>query len=251
MNWKVLDALDTKHSAINALLIVELESRRVVMANTLALKYFAGQDDQISLQKTLGRDINLQDLFLSVQEDLSHNVVTLMEDSVVEGKTGDDLECDISFTYATPEKKHIFMKIHPIINNKPYYLENFIATRKRPAFALNIHENLTVTHGNPLFYKAFACNKTSMKLRYKNYFGNLLSEENRQDYEAQIFAALDQAPMGKLDIPVQTAFGETLYFYYDTLRLRQVEDDFRNNLFCLLVGKDDNNETLTTPFDNS
>ncbi len=249
MNWKVLDALDTKYSAINAIMVVELSSRHVVMSNALAVEYFAGRDDIISLQRMLGRDTDLVDFFEMVQQTLDVEHIAVVDDVMAEGKTGDDLDCRITFTYATPSKKFLFMKLHPVVNNRPYYLEKFIETRKRPCFTLSLNENLSVNHGNPMFYKAFACNKTSMKLRYKNYFGNLLSEEFRQDYEAMIYQAVEEKPYGRLEIPVQTALGEALWFYYDTTRLRQVESDFRNNLFCLLVQKNATHEQLSNPFD--
>lgn len=248
MNWNVLNELSTKHPAINAILVVEIASKRVVMANSLALQYFSRRDDVINLQRTLGLETDLNDLFESVVEDLGENSSTVMESATVEGKTGEDLECDITFTYAQPDKTHLFVKIHPIIDNKPYYLEKFVETRKRPSFTLNLNANLTVNHGNAKFYECFACNKTSMKLRYKNYFGNLLAEEYRQEYEAQIYAAVAESPVGKIDIPVQTAQGVTLWFYYDSLRLRQVEDDSSNNLFCMLISDDDTEETLNSPF---
>lgn len=249
MNWTVLDALNTKHNAINAIMVVELSTRRVVMSNALADEYFFSHNDVISLQKLFGRDTDLEDLFQSVAEAVDAENIAIVDDVTAEGKTGDDLDCRITFTYATPSKKFLFMKVHPVINNRPYYLEKFIETRKRPCFTLSLEENLTVNHGNPAFYKAFACNKTSMKLRYKNYFGNLLAEEFRQEYEALIFQAVDRSPQGRLEIPVQTAQGEALWFYYDTLRLRQVEEDFHKNLFCLLVRKEETHETLTNPFD--
>lgn len=249
MNWKVLDALETKHSAVNGIMVVEIANHSVVMANSLALQYFAGRNDVISLQKTLGRETNLDELFQSVEDDLGENLVTVMEDAVLEGKTGEELDCNISFTYANPDKKHFFVKVRPNIDNRPYFLGKFIESRKHPAFSLNLNANLTINHGNELFYRAFACNKTSMKLRYKNYFGNLLAEDLRQDYEGKIHAAVEESPMGKLEIPVQTAQGETLYFYYDSRRLRQVESDYRNNLFCLLVGKDAKHADLCKALD--
>lgn len=250
MNWSVLDALETKHSAINAILVVELDSLRVVMANTLALEYFARRDNNISLQRTLGADTNLKDLFQSVQDDLGEKLETVMEDATLERNIGDELECDLTFTYASPEKKHVFLKIHPNFDNRPYYLEKFIESRPRPAFTLNLNANLSINHGNAKFFQAFACNKTSMKLRYKNYFGNLLAEEFRSEYEALIFGGVNRAPYGRLEIPVQTAQGESLWFYYDTLRLRKLEEDFHNNLFCLLVNKEDTHEDLNNPFHN-
>ncbi len=249
MNWYALDALETKYSAINALLVVEVAQRRVVMSNSLALQYFSIRDNEISLQKTLGREMNLEDLFQSVKERLEEKIVTILENTEVESNDGDIFSCHISFTYATPKKNYMFIKIHPIFDNRPYYLEKFIESRSRPAFSLNINENLTINHGNNSFFQAFACNKASMKLRYKNYFGNLLSEENRQEYEGLIFESLKTTPVAKLDIPVRTAQGETLYFYYDSLRLQQVEDDYKNNLFCLLVREDETQEDLSNPFD--
>lgn len=249
MDWSVLDSLSTQHSGISAIMVVEIKTRRVVMSNTLGMQYFSGRDDIISIQKMFGRDTDMADLFQSVTDALDADQIAIVQDVTTEGRAGDEMECRITFTYATPSKKFFFMKVRPVVNNRPYYLEKFIESRKRPCFTLGLQENLTVRQGNPLFYKAFACNKTSMKLRYKNYFGNLLAEEFRQEYEAMIYEAVKGKPFGRLDIPVQTAQGEALWFYYDTTRLVQVEEDFNNNLFCLLVRKDDSQEDLINPFD--
>lgn len=251
MDWNNLDSLQKTYNAINAIIVVDIETRRAVMANDLALQYFSEKDDIISMQTVLGRDINIEAMFADIVTDLETNLHSVRENTTTVGAMGDDLECDLVFTYATPDKKQLFMKVHPIIDNKPYYLEKFIETRSRPAFTLNVHENLTVNFGNEKFYKSFACNKTSMKLRYKNYFGNLLAEELRQDYEATIHSAIKDQECARLDIPVQTAMGEVLWFYFDKKRLRQVESDPNNNLFCLLVSKDDTTEDLNNPFDNA
>lgn len=250
MDWKVLDALDITANAINALMVVDIESRRVLMSNALGMEYFSRKDNLISLQSTLGIDTDVGELFQSVTEALEDNLQTSLDGTSVVLKDGEELDCNIVFTFATPEKKHLFMKVHPLVDNKPYYLEKFVESRRRPAFTLNVSENLTVNHGNPGFYKCFACNKTSMKLRYKNYFGNLLAEDMRQDYEAKIYEAIKEQPSGILDIPVQTALGEVLYFYFDTERLKQVESDSNRNLFCLLVSKDDTEADLCNPFEN-
>lgn len=250
MDWKVFDAFESKASAINAIMVVDVESRRVVMSNSLGIDYFSKRDNLISLQGTLGLDTDVNDLFQSVVEDLGDNLQSILEETTVVDKFGEEVECNIVFTFATPDQKLLFMKVHPIIDNKPYYLEKFIESRRRPAFTLNVNENLTVNHGNPDFYKCFACNKTSMKLRYKNYFGNLLSEDMRMDYEAKIHEAVKDKPSGILDIPVQTAMGEVLYFYFDTQRLKQVETDCLRNLFCLLVSKEDTEADLCNPFES-
>lgn len=252
MNWSNIDAFETTHAkGINAIMVVDISSRRVVMSNGLALEYFSQKDDVISLQKILGRNTDVTNFFSTITEELSDNLHAVKEAQTVQDKDEEDMLCNLVFTYATPAKQHVFMKIHPILDNKPYYLEKFIETRSRPAFTLNINEKLTVNHGNPKFYQCFACNKTSMKLRYKNSFGNLLADEFRKDYEDLIYEEVKKNPMGRLDIPVQTALGEVLWFYYDTTRLRQVESDPMNNLFCLLVSKDDSTEDLNNPFDNA
>lgn len=252
MNWSNIDAFETAHAnGINAIMVVDIDSKRVVMSNGLALQYFSKQDDVISLQSILGRDTNMQDFFSSIVEDLSENLHAVKEETTVFDRDDEDKLVDLVFTYATPAKQHLFMKVHPILDNKPYYLEKFIETRSRPAFTLNLNKKLTVNYGNPKFYQCFACNKTSMKLRYKNLFGNLLADEFRTDYEALIFEAVKEKPSGRLDIPVQTALGEVLWFYYDTTRLKQVEPDPLNNVFCLLVSKDESTEELNNPFDNA
>lgn len=248
MNWKDLDALESKPASTNAIMVVEVQSRRVIMSNEQSLTFFGRNDGVISLQRTLGLETDLSDLFRSVVEDLEENVHTVLEDTTVVLNDEEEMECNIVFTFATPEKKHLFMKVHPIVDNRPYYMEKFIESRKRPAFTLNVNENLTVNCGNENFYKCFACNKTSMKLRYKNYFGNLLAEEMRRDYEEMIHAAVKSQTSGILDVPVQTALGEVLYFYFDATRLKQVTDDPSVNLFCLLVPKDITEADLKDPF---
>lgn len=251
MNWNELDAIESKPASINGIMVVEVQSRRVIMSNAQALAYFGRNDDVISLQRTLGLETDLTDLFQSVVEDLEDNEFTVLEDTSVVLNDEEEMDCNIVFTFATPEKKHLFMKVHPIIDNRPYYMEKFIESRKRPAFVLNVSENLTVNFGNDNFYKCFACNKTSMKLRYKNYFGNLLAEEMRRDYEEVIHAAVKNQVSGVLDVPVQTAMGDVLYFYFDATRLRQVTDDPSVNLFCLLVPKDISEADLNDPFNRT
>lgn len=252
MNWSNIDAFETTHAkGINAIMVVDISSKRVVMSNGLSLEYFSQKDDVISLQKILGRDTDLANFFSAITDELSRNLHAVKEAHSVQDKEGEDIFCNLVFTYATPAKQHVFMKVHPILDNKPYYLERFIETRSRPSFTLNINENLTVNHGNAKFYQCFACNKTSMKLRYKNLFSNLLADEFRNDYEELILEGVKKNPMGRLEVPVQTALGEVLWFYYDTTRLRQVESDPMNNLFCLLVSKDDSPEDLNNPFDNA
>lgn len=253
MDWKVFDALESKSNklnAINAIMAIEVNNRRVIMTNTLAQKYFSKEDNPINLRRVFGDDMDLQEVFDAISKELENNIETELEKIDLFGKSGEKMNCAVEFTYATPDKKFLFMKIHPIIDNRPYYMERFIETRTRPAFTLNVNENLTVTFGNELFYQSFACNKTSMKLRYKNFFGNLLAKENRKDYEQLIHESIKTERAARLEIPVQTARGEMLWFYFDTLRLRQLEDDCRNNLFCLLVSKEDTLEQLSNPFHN-
>lgn len=250
MNWSSLDALESKYSAINGIIVIDVETRRVVMANTLSLRYFGDETEEISVQRTLGRDKDIQALFQQVQEELEKNLVYVIENTTVTGIDGEELLCDISFTFANPGKKFLFMTIHPNVDNKPYYMKKFIDSRSRPAFLLNVEDKPVVNHGNAQFFKSFACNKTSMKLRYKNVFASLLAEDMRHDYEKIIMDSVRQAPYGKIDVPVQTAQGETLYFYYDSQRLHQVVEDYRQNLFCLLVKQDEEHDMLLDPFDS-
>lgn len=245
---------------LEVLKIMEKSVSAIVAFETSTLKPVSENDRATELLSINGATLRLSTLFFSKEKaealllDVKKNLETQDKyriwDTEVMGNQRKAIPADLEFSYVTPDKTHMFLKVRPILDNKTYYLEKFIETRKRPAFTMNKNGDFIVGIGNDIFYKSFACNKETISTRYKNEFVRFLREDARKDDEEKIRQAIAQQPSGILDIPIQTAYGDTLWFYYDTKKLRQLEkDDTGNLMFCLLVSKEDTIEQLDDPFD--
>lgn len=249
MNLAMLDILDKNTNAVNAILAIDLSSLKVVRQNALATEYFHQKDGGTHLKRLLGKDTKVSEFMQGVQEELGTQEKAVISDTTVTGKTGEELECHITFSYISDDNTHLFMKIHPIIDNKPYYLERFIHTRSRPAFTLNVNDNLSITQANEVFYKSFACNEESLKIIYRNLFVNLLAQDSRQDYEKQILDAVEEHDYSIVQIPIKTARGEVLWLYFNKKKLKQITEEGHQILFCLLVAQDDSIAEINFPFE--
>ncbi len=245
MNLKMLEALE---NSLNAIVAIELRSEKVVSENKRAR-------DLLSIK---GKPIDLEQLFFSTSKK-NHTINAAYAalqredkyriwDTEVRGSGKENVKCDIEFSFVNDSKTHFFLKVRPIVDNKTYYLEKFIETRKRPAFTLN-RRDLKVGIGNDSFYRSFACNSESIKTKYNSEFVRFLQEEGRAETEQQIKTTMAEHNRGIIDIPIHTARNETLFFYYDLKKLKQVEIEADSLIFCLLVEKTDTIEDLDDPFD--
>lgn len=245
MNLKMLEALE---NSINAIVAIELRSEKIVSENRRARE----------LLSINGKPIDLVELFASTSKK-NHIINTaygvLMRedkyriwDTEVQAADKQILKCDMEFTFVNDSKSHFFLKIRPVVDNKTFYLERFIETRKRPAFTLS-RKDFLVGLGNDSFYSSFACNRETIKTKYNSEFVRFLQQEGRMETEEEIRAAMAAHTHGILNIPIQTARGETLWFYYDQKKLKQVEVEVDSLMFCLLVDKMDTIEDLDDPFD--
>lgn len=249
MNLSMLQVLETNSNAINAILAVDLSTKKVVGENLLAHKYFIQKDGVSDFVRMLGPATNSYEFVRKIREALKHREKVQITGAHVMGKTGEKLECDMTFSFITPEQTHVFMKIKPKIDNKPYYLEKFIETRKRPAFTLNLHDDVKINYGNQAFFRSFACTKETMESKYDNLFGNLLGADSRSEDLEALRKAVKEGNSGILDeVSLQTARGERVWLYFNKNKLKQVESDCNNNLFCLLVGSETTLEELEDPF---
>lgn len=246
MNLEVLNVLE---KSVNAIMAVELPSMKVISDNRVARELFSINKTQIrlstlffSLEKAMG-------IMSQAQEELKTKQKFRIWDTEVMGSDREKIPCDVEFSYVNDSKQHMFLKVRPVLDNKTYYLEKFIETRKRPAFTLSKTGPFIVNLGNEAFYKSFACNKETIHTRYKGEFVRFLHEEGRDDDEKKIRDAMAKSPNGIVDIPIQTAYGDTLWLYYDLQKLKQLEKEIDTLIFCLLVKKTDRVEDLTDPFD--
>ncbi len=251
MNLAMLDLLDgSATNAVNTILAVDVAGKKVVRQTPLATEFFHQQDGHTSLKRLLGKERSLDDFLGEATSLLDTTPKYVISDTTVVGKTGEELDCHITCSYITDEKKHLFLKIRPIIDNRPYYLQRFIHTRSRPAFTLDVKDNLSITVANDVFYKSFACNEESLKIIYRNLFVNLLAQDSRKDYEKQILEAVEEHEAFIVEIPIKTARGETKWLYFNKTKLKQVSEEGNPCLFCLLVDPEETIEELDRPFVN-
>lgn len=246
MNLKMLDALE---NCLSAILAIELKTERVVGDNKRARELLGINGKPIDLSVLFFNKASKNTILNGMYNALQHEDKYRIWDTKVKGVLKDDVECDIEFSFITDAKTHVFLKIRPIVDNKAFYLEKFIETRRRPAFTMNRTGEFLVGIGNDSFYSSFACNKDTIKTKYNNEFVRFLQQEGRKETEQQIRDSISLHSAAILDIPIQTARGETLFFYYDTKKLRQVEKEAGTLMFCLLLSKDDTIEALDDPFD--
>lgn len=222
----------------NAIVTIDLQAGKVLAGNIMAHKLFGRPDKTFDFSKILG-DFNSSDTFVqNITNILGPGLTAEVKDTFILGEHKEKIPSDLIFDALTEDKNIVVMRACPIVDQKRFILETFIESRRHPAFTLNVYENLKIVHGNQQFYRTFACDQESMAEKYDNQFISMLSEDRMEDDENQIFTALKEKPCGILDVKIQTARGESLYFYYDTEKLKLVEPDWNSNLFCMLVEKD-------------
>lgn len=246
MNLKILEALE---NSLSCILAIELKTETVLSQNKRARELLSVNDKPIDLSHLFFSKVQKNNVLNSMYSALQHEDHYRIWETEVQSGDKKKVECDVEFSFVTDAKTHVFLKIRPIVDNKAFYLEHFIETRKRPAFTMCRTGNFIVGIGNDKFYRAFACDKESIKTKYNSEFFNFLNQEGRKATVERLRTAIEQNSHGILDIPIQTARGETLYFYYDTKKLRQVEKEAGTLLFCLLVSKTDTIDDLSDPFD--
>lgn len=247
MNLEVLKVLE---KSVNAIMAVEVANLKVVSDNRMAREMFTEKDVPIRLSTLFMSSGKAEEVMSEVLVDLESLDKVRVWDTEVMGGDGEKIACDMEFSYVNDSKTHLFLKVRPILDNKTFYLEKFIETRKRPAFTMSRTGDFIIGMGNASFYRAFACNEESLRIRYHGEFALFLQEAGREDDLAKMRNAISRNPSGILDIPIQTAYGDTLWFYYDTKKLRQLEKEDHSLMFCLLVSKTDTIENLDDPFDH-
>lgn len=246
MNLKMLEALE---NSLSAILAIELKSEKIISENKRARELLSENQKDIDLSVLFFTKVNKNNVFNSMYSSLQHEDKYRIWETEVQGAGQIKIECDVEFSFVTDAKTHVFLKIRPFVDHKSFYLENFIETRKRPAFTMNRVGEYIIGIGNEKFYRAFACNKESIVTKYNSEFKQFLNQEGRSETLEEIRETMSKNSHGIIDVPIQTARGETLYLFYDTKKLRQVEKEAGTLVFCLLVSKTDTVEELTDPFD--
>lgn len=246
MNLEVLKVLE---KSVNAIMAIEVPSLKVISDNRVARELFSVKSSPIDLSSLFFSAENAKEIMSGVYEKLKTTQKHRIWDTEVMDSDHERIPCDVEFSYVNDDKTHMFLKVRPVLDNKTYYLEKFIETRKRPAFTMSPTGEFIVKLGNESFYKSFACNKETIRTRYNGEFVRFLHEDNRKEEEQKIRDAIAEKPHGILDIPIQTAYGDTMWLYYDTKKLKQLEKEIDSLMFCLLVKKTDKVEDLIDPFD--
>ncbi len=243
----MLTMLTALEHSTSAFLAIELKTLKIVSQNSVATNLFSSPSSPINLGRLLGGRTSPGKFIAELKENLATTDKFHIDDTTAVNYKGEEFECDIEYGYITYCNQYVYLKVRPVTDTKQYYLEKFIETRTRPAFTLDMKNNMKVTYGNDAFFRCFACDKVSIQLKYESLFERLLAEDGREDYVRDIKTAVAEKSVASLNVPVKTARGDTLYVYFNKEKLKQVDPEGKH-LFCFLATDGDTLEDLDDPF---
>lgn len=243
----MLTMLTALEHSTSAFLAIDLHSYKIVAQNKVATELFSSPKVPMNLGRLLGGRTSIGTFMKEMKEHLKEDDKYHLDNTTAANHKGEEFECDMEYGYITYDNKFVYLKVRPITDTKQYYLEKFVETRTRPAFTLDVKNNLKVTYGNDAFFRCFACDKVSIQLKYQSLFEKLLAEDGREDYVDLIKTSIQKESVAILDVPVKTARGDTLYVYFNKDKLKQVDPEGKH-LFCFLANSGDTLEDLDDPF---
>lgn len=235
MNFEFINEMNRSG---NAVVTIDMHTGKVVAGNKLAHEMFGRPDKTFEFDRLLGECKNSNEFMENMKNHLAEQVTAELKGTHVVDGSGEKIDSDLIFDFLTEDKSHVIIRVCPVTDQKKFLLDTFIESRKHPAFTLNVNDNLRIMRGNKAFYASFACTKESMLEKYDNQFVTMLSEERHKEDETLILEALSEKPFDILDVSIQTARGEKLNLYYNKEKLRLLDEDWNDNLFCMLVEKD-------------
>ncbi|MFI3250666.1 MAG: hypothetical protein R3Y07_06860 [Eubacteriales bacterium] len=240
--------LGGEKTATKSIMVFNIRSSQIEASNSIAKDYFKRSGDEVVFSdlfefKEEGRNA----LRLAMNSLTSRDEVILTNRMVVT-KEGMQLKSDIKFMYLTPERDQLLITIKPEIDNRRYYLERFIDSRRRPALTYDIN-NLKVDYANILFYRAFACDKVRIVTMYDSRLTNFMREDYRADFENTIKDSVHSIDSMLLDIPFSTSNGKTLNLYYNTKTLKDVTERDSGLIYFCLAEKHESVKALCDPFE--
>ncbi|MFI3255064.1 MAG: hypothetical protein R3Y63_12140 [Eubacteriales bacterium] len=248
---KILEILDREAPSGNAIFLFEVDTGKVLGGNLEANDLFSTKHNVFDLKKIFGDSLPMESLMQRITIKLDEQKITSIDDVEVVCKKNEVHRCSLDFTYLTDERKGIIMIVKIKEDFRGIFLEMLLSNSKRPAFLLEYAtDDLVIRNGNDTFYQAFVCTRDNIEEKYESRLENLLSEEDRERYMSDILTGIQGGSSGILQVPLRTARGETLLFYYSKKLIKPLIDEEDKCLFCLLVGTGETQEEVECPYDN-
>lgn len=243
----ILELLDTEAPSGNAIFLIETESASVLGGNRQANDMFAQRPNDFNLKKILKNAYSVHYLIELAEELLAEQDIATLKNIEIITLKDEIFSCNLDLLYATENQEGLLIIVKIQEDRRPHYLKLLLDKNNRPAFLLHCGDDLIVRGGNDLFYKSFACTRENIQEKYQNRFELFLSEEERLNYVAHIYNTLQQESHGILNVPLRTARGEVLYFYFSKKAIKHLVED--TSVFCLLVGQNETLEQVECPYD--
>lgn len=246
---KMLDLLDEVAPSGNPIFLFETETGMLLGANQKAERLFLSSQNIYSLEAIFGNSLSLNGFIEAVSQELQTEDEIKIDDVEAVTTEGVVLPCSLVFCSFDEGKKGMLLIVKLQIDRRPEFTDNLLSRSKRPAFLLDYNEEeLTIRQGNQKFYQAFACTADNIEEKYESRFENLLSEDDRHRYATLVSLSLEVESSGILDIPIQTARGDRLLFYYSKRVIKPLIDRGDHCAYCLLVENGETLQAVENPF---
>lgn len=240
--------MGSEKTATKSILVLNVRSGLVEGSNSIAKEYFLKRGDEVvyeDLFEYIDEGRNIMRLAMGSLE--SREEITMTNREIIT-KDKVRVKADLKFMYITPEKNYLLIVIKPEIDNKRYYLERFVDTRRRPAFTYNIND-LTIDYANNLFHRAFATDKVRLVKVHNSKLTNFMSEDYRADFNNTIRDSVNSISSMIIDIPFSTATGKHLSLFYNTETLKGVSERNSGIVYFCMVERGENLKDVSDPFE--
>lgn len=246
---QILELLDSEVKSENAIFLFEIATGKVEGGNLQANALFAKKPDEFDMLKILSPVDSIEGLLAEACEGLKATPHCIIYNKELFTVSEETVLCNMDFTYATDSMDRMLLIIRVKEDKRPEYLKMLLKKSKRPTFLIDFGQNMVVRDANDVFYHSFACSADTIEAKYQSHFENFLGEENREEYILNISVALNQQEKGIVEVPLQTARGEVMYFYFSKVRITQFLPEGDTCIFCQLVNQKETLEDVEYPFD--
>lgn len=245
---QILELLDREVPSGNPIFMIKTEQKQLIGGNEKANQLFSTEKNVFDLEKLFEESFSAL-LTEAISQLKEGQTVFTAEDLSLKNVHGEKMCVHLEFTYATNDGAGIILIMKIQEDRRPHYIEMLLKKNKHPAFMVEYGENLMIRQGNDAFYHAFICTEENIEEKYQNRFENFLPEDERDEYVSDIFQALSKLESGIVDIPIQTAHRDNLFFYFSKNILKNLLEEGEKCIFCLLVEQDEKIEDIEYPYD--
>lgn len=246
---KILELLDSELNTENSIFILDGATASCFGGNAKANEHFANNPDQFDFSTIFYEENPLAPLLKQATEALESQERFEVAEQILFSKEKEKYNCNLEFTFVNDSRQAILMVVKIQEDQRPHYIKLLLDRSKRPAFLIEPGEHFQIRAANEAFYKSFACTEKTIQAKYGGNFVNFLPEEGREEYISDIRQSLHRSNSAIVDVPLQTAFGEDLLFYFSKDEIKDLLEEGEECYYCLLVGPKETLEEVEYPYD--